>query len=234
MPIYIAGESPAMVFAAQTLREQGVMVISDPAQADCWLYDVPTPAFTLEDAPRQTTVIGGNLAHLADPGRGIDLLADPWYLAQNARITAQAALGLLLPRLEDSFDQCPTLLLGWGRIGKCLEGLLRQLGFPVWVYARKTEDRAMLTALGGNAVTGAELETLLPGLRCIINTAPAQILTAQQQQSLSPECIRMELASIPGLLGPNVLHARGLPGKYRPRASGRLIAQSILRHQEVL
>lgn len=223
-----------MAYAAETLEQLGARVVSDPARAECWLYDVPTPAFVLEDAPRQVTIVGGNLAALADPGRGIDLLADPWYLAQNARITAQAALGLLLPRLEDSFDQSPTLLLGLGRIGKCLETHLRQLGFPVWVYARRPEDRAMLTALGGSAVTDAELDSLLPGLRCVINTAPAQILTQRQQALLSPDCLRMELASVPGLLGPNVLSARGLPGQYRPKASGRLIAQSILRHQEVL
>lgn len=223
-----------MAYAAEALEQLGVKVVSDPDQAECWLYDVPTPAFVLEDVPRQVTIIGGNLSALADPGRGIDLLADSWYLAQNARITAQAALGLLLPRLEDSFDQSPTLLLGWGRIGKCLEGLLRQLGFPVWVYARRAEERAMLTALGGSAITAEELDTLLPGLRCVVNTAPARILTQRQQELLSPDCLQMELASVPGLLGPNVLNARGLPGKYRPKASGRLIAQSILRHQEVL
>ena len=40
-------------------------------------------------------------------------------------------------------------------------------------------------------------------------------------------CARAPMDSIPG---EGVLHAKGLPGKYKPEASGKLIAKTILHH----
>jgi len=162
----------------------------------------------------------------------LDLLKDPYYLAQNARITAEAALGLILPKLESDFAHADILILGWGRIGKCLDQIFRHLGFPVSVYARKAQDRAMLSALGYTAVSREDMIRNLGHYHCIINTAPAQILTEEEFSATARTCVKVDLASVPGIPGPDVMHARGLPGKYKPRASGKLIAQTILQHWE--
>lgn len=233
--IFIAGDSQALIHAAVDLNYSGVPFTAEAEEADILLYDVPTPSFLLGEIPSGPLIIGGNLDFLGPEYKKLDLLKDPWYLAHNALLTAQAAAGILLPQLECSFPDAPTLILGWGRIGKCLDQLLRQVGIPVSVFARKPEDRAMLSALGYRAVSREEIGTLLPKFKCIINTAPACILSVEEEARIRVDCIQIDLASVRGLSGQNVLHARGLPGKYKAEASGKLIAQTIMRHwQEVL
>ena len=87
----------------------------------------------------------------------------------------------------------------------------------------------MLDVLGyGTADTSALDPT---GFRVIINTVPAMLL---------PDCgadaLKIDLASKPGITGPDVLWARGLPGKDAPESAGHLIADTVtgmLMDQEV-
>jgi hypothetical protein len=44
-----------------------------------------------------------------------------------------------------------------------------------------------------------------------------------------PDCVKIDLASIQGIYGSDVIHARGLPGKQTPESSGILIANTIIR-----
>lgn len=233
--IFIAGDSQALIHAAVDLNYSGVPFTAEAAEADILLYDVPTPPFLAEEIPVGPVIIGGNLDFLGSEYKKLDLLKDPWYLAHNAQLTAQATAGILFPLLQCSFPDAPTLILGWGRIGKCLDQLLRQVGIPVSVYARKAADRAMLSALGYTAVSRRDIGGLLPEFKCIINTAPERILTDEEEMNIRKDCIQIDLASVRGLNGNTVIQARGLPGKYKAEASGKLIAQTILRHrQEVL
>lgn len=230
--IYIAGDSQALITAAVELNQNGVPFTADPEEADVLLYNVPTAAFLRDEIPKGPMIIGGNLDFLDETFPKLDLLKDPYYLAQNALLTAEATLGLILPKLECDFASANTLILGWGRIGKCLDQLLRRLGIPVSVYARKPEDRAMLGALGYTPVDREECSRKLLQYKCIINTAPAQVLSEEELAQASPDCIKIDLASTLSIPGPGVLHARGLPGRFKAEASGKLIARTILRHRE--
>jgi dipicolinate synthase subunit A len=165
------------------------------------------------------TVIGGNLEESYPK---IDLLQDEQYLAENAAITADCALRLLADRLPVSFCGCPVLIIGWGRIGKCLAAMLKALGAEVTVAARKPSDLGMLTALGYKTAAIGDLDPA--PYRAIINTAPAPVLSA------GGNAIKIDLASCLGMAGEDVIWARGLPGKMLPEASGALIARCVLRH----
>lgn len=230
--IYIAGDSQALIQAAVELHQNGIPFTADSEEADILLYNIPTAAVLRDEIPTGSTIIGGNLDFMDPEIPKLDLLKDPYYLAQNALLTAEATLGLLLPKLECDFSSAQTLILGWGRIGKCLDQFLGRLGIPVSVYARKPEDQAMLGALGYTPVTMDECIRKLPQFKCIINTAPAKILRQEDMHLTSPDCIKIDLASVRSLPGPDVLHARGLPGKYKAEASGKLIARTILRHRK--
>lgn len=225
--IYIAGDSPALVHAGLELKKNGVSLAQKPEDAQILLYNVPTPAFLRDEIPGDRYIIGGNLNFMPENDARLDLMLDPQYVAANAALTAEAALGLLIPKLECDFSSAPTLIIGWGRIGKCLAALLKSIGIPVTVCARKAEDRAILKALGYEAPAPDALPDLLTNYKCIINTAPARIL-----DSADTDAIKIDLASIQGIPGADVLHARGLPGKYKAEASGKLIAKTILNHRE--
>lgn len=228
--LYIPIPTPALTHAARYLQQAGVRLRESAEEADYLLYPSPTPLTALEDYRHGATVIGGNLDFLNTCVNRIDLLKDPFYLSDNAAITAEAALGMILSRLTCAVSDAHVLILGWGRIGKCLTHQLRHLNAPVSVFARRPEDQAMLRALGYRPITAGELPGLVNRFRCVVNTAPAPILSEQDAKRLRPDCFRLDLASVRSIPGPGVLHAKGLPGKYKPESSGRLIARTILYH----
>lgn len=224
--IYPAGVSGACTYAAAELKQLGYTLIDHPSpDVTHLLLDVPSsdaflPAM-LEMLPSGVTLIGGNL-----PLPGIDLLKDADYLAQNACITAQCALILAAKEMDCAYSRLRVLVIGAGRIGTHLIHLLKAAGANVSVLSQDSEKRAMLRSLGTDAISPAELSCRLPEFRLILNTAPAPILSAQDCTHCS-DCVMMDLASRPGIDSPRAISARGLPGKYAPKSSGILIAQTI-------
>lgn len=232
---YTAGYTAALSYAVNFLKSQDYTILSRPEEATHLL--LPVPSFEpdgrikgggaldalLARLPKSITVLGGNLdrPELTNYNT-IDFLQDPLYLAQNANITAHCALKLAMAKLPVTLWNCQSLVIGWGRIGKCLAQLLRQLGADVTVAARKDTDRAMLAALGYRTADTAQLDTT--PFRVIFNTVPAMI------SALSPgEALKIDLASTLGLGSSDVIWARGLPNKDAPESSGALIARTAIR-----
>jgi dipicolinate synthase subunit A len=160
----------------------------------------------------------------------IDLLKDPYYLCANAAITAESALGLILKELRCEITRANILILGWGRIGKCLTHQLHHLNANVTVYARKDTDRAMLSCLGYRHADRRELTRSLGRYQCIVNTIPATVLSEEELRTARADCLKLELATGVWLPGADVVIAHGLPGKYKPDAAGALIAKTVIRH----
>ena len=215
--VFPMSEAPAVQFAARELERKGVKIapsLSGPVTHV--LLSVPTKEQVL---PRGVTVIGGNLE--GDFPK-IDLLRDEQYLAENAAITADCALRLLGNHLSVTFSGCPILIIGWGRIGKCLAAMLKGLGAEVTVAARKPSDLGMLTALGYKTAEIGDLDPI--PYRAIVNTAPAPVLAP------GGSGVKIDLASRLGMAGEDVIWARGLPGKMLPEASGALIARCAHRY----
>jgi dipicolinate synthase subunit A len=240
---YPAGDSPALTFAIRRLRDLGYAVADHPA-TDVTHLLLGVPSFddagnlrgggdlnaVLSQLPKNVTVIGGNLQHpLLERYATMDLLQDAWYLAQNAAITADCALQVARSHLPVVLQGCPVLILGWGRIGKCLSKLLKASGAYVTVAARKETDLAMLQALGYEAEQIEKLRYGLVKYRLIFNTVPYPVLDQEQAGHCSSDCIKIELASRPGIVGEDVIQARGLPGKMAPESAGLLIAKSVIR-----
>ena len=214
--IYCLPGHAATGHAGRFLQEMGVPVSFCPVPgATHWLLPVPTRVQI--HAPDGVTIIGGNL-----DGAGIDLLKDPFYLAENAAITARCALGLIGRELKD----LSVLILGWGRIGKCLGRFLRDAGAHVAVAVRNPSDAAMLRALGYEGIFLSDVPALLHRFGAILNTVPVMVLDAS---GCREDCVLLELASRPGMSGTNIIDGRGLPGGYAPEESGQLIARTVLR-----
>ncbi len=222
--IYIPYPTPALSFAAGKLIQLGFTLVPSASEADTVLLPVPTPADCDLSLFKGHRIFGGNLSE--NTKLSTDLLKDANYLAQNAAITAEGALGMILPQLKNALAASPVLILGWGRIGKCLAKKLQQLGAPVSVYARKVSDQAMLQALGYRLFCPEDLRQY----SCIVNTATAPILTDDDMSQVNPNCYLLELASKKYIPGDRVVHGRGLPGKCKPEASGELIANTVAQY----
>lgn len=232
MPLlYCLVSTPAALAACQELEAGGFSLCREPAP-EVWglLLDVPTPQtveIPWDRLPEGCRVFGRNLAGVPEGFRAQDLLKDPLYAAQNADITARCALRLAAGKLEETLAGLPVLILGWGRIGKCLGRHLRSLGADVCVFARNPKDRGLLAALGYKALDRAEMLAALSGIRLVFNTAPELVLSEADTQSCG--ALLVDLASRRGIGDPRTLWARGLPGKLAPLSSGRLMAQTVCR-----
>lgn len=241
--IYCAGSTEAARYAATYLKSLGLPFTDTPGErVEHLLLDVPSfsPGGQLrgggavekhlEQLPKDVVIYGGNLLHPAlKKYRTVDFLQDATYLAGNAYITAECALDVALPYLDITLRNCPTLIIGWGRIGKCLGQLLKAIGADVTIAARKETDRAMIRSLGYHAEETAHLADSLFHYRLIFNTVPELVLNQAQMSACHPDCVKIELASKDGIEDEDVIIARGLPGVHMPESSGRLIAETFLR-----
>lgn len=241
--IFTAGSTPAAGYAMSHLKALELAVTDTPApDVTHLLLDVPSfqvdgslrgdgdLRLLLDSLPQDITVCGGKLTHPALQGyKTLDLLEDQGYLAENAYITAESALNEALPRLPCLLRGCRVLILGWGRIGKCLAGLLRNMGAEVTVAARKENDRAILRALGCSALDIPEIQGMIHNFQLIFNTVPRMLLPEMSMQLCLKDCVKIDLASQPGMAASDVITARGLPGIHKPKSSGILIAETLLR-----
>lgn len=242
--IFCAGNTKAARYAATYLKSLGLPVTDAPSDhVGHLLLDIPSfePSGNLRfggsvdkllDAlPQDITAYGGNIKHPAlECYRTVDFLQDAAYLAENAYITAECALDVALPYLTVTLRKCPTLIIGWGRIGKCLGQLLKAIGADVTIAARKEADRCMIRALGYHTEDTVHLTDSLEHYRLIFNTAPELVLNREQMVLCRPDCVKIELASKDGMEDEDVVIARGLPGVHMPESSGTLIAETFIRY----
>lgn len=240
--LYPIGISASCRYASSCLKQAGFSLIDHPSpevthllldvpsfDANGFLKDGSSLKELLRTLPQNIVVIGGYLDQdYLTAYQKIDLLKDPFYLAENAAITAECAMQFSSPHLKTTLSDAPALILGWGRIGKCLAQRLAALGCSVTVAARKECDRALLYALGYSAVDFPQIPQTLKRCRILFNTVPDLPLHSDIIDSWKTG-IAIDLASEPGMKGNTVIPARGLPGKYAPESSGRLIAKTILR-----
>ena len=229
--------SEAITYAITHLQANGYQVCQLPSPDTEHLL-LPVPSFPhgsdflfplLDSLPRNVRVYGGFLQIPQLIGyKRLDFLSDPYYLARNAAITAECTLEIVENVLGQDVSGHSVLILGWGRIGKCLGKLLQAKGAQVTIAARKDTDLAMIEALGYQAMP---LWSLKPEAEFIINTIPSMVLP-----QVPDHCYAIELASKPGMAGDHIISTLGLPGKLRPAASGKLIADTFIRlsqNQEV-
>ncbi len=239
--VYPAGSTKACLYASSFLQNAGVAIVDHPTpEVSHLLLDVPSFGADgllrgggdlnalLRMLPNSITVVGGNLNHpVLESYHTIDLLQDAGYLASNAAITAECALQIAADNLQATFTDSPALVIGWGRIGKCLARLLRALGAEVTVAVRKETDLAMLRGLGYQAVEIRSIPAQLSKFKLIYNTVPAMVIR-KEHTALCKNSVWIDLASKPGIEGSDVIRARGLPGVYAPESSGKLIAKTFL------
>lgn len=156
------------------------------------------------------------------------------FAIQNAVLTAEGALELLLQEYKDSLLGANILVIGYGRIGKVLSRYLNALGADVTVTARKPSDRAWIEAAGMKSDDYSFKE--LNSYPIIINTVPALILDRSRIDRLRDDVLLIDLASVPGGVDFDrakerdirCIHALGLPGKAAPKAAGRIIKDTII------
>ena len=224
----------AIPYAAAYLQSLGFEITDSPDSNTSHLL-LPVPSFSassvingsiLSSLPQTVVISGGNLDGRFSGHRTVDFLKDPDYLAENAAITARCAIALVEKKAFFPICGASALVIGWGRIGKCLQNMLVNAGADVTVAARKDTDRAMIRALGCRGISIEDAAPETQRYDVILNTVPAMVFPDIHTKE---NALLLELASAPGMSCANIISARGLPGKMAPEESGKLIAKTFIR-----
>ncbi|MDR3345349.1 MAG: hypothetical protein LBT21_07180 [Oscillospiraceae bacterium] len=171
-------------------------------------------------------------------GRGLALLdyfARDELAIANAVPTAQGVLALLIEQLETAVADCTICVTGYGRCSHSLARALRGLGTHVVIAARKKRDLAQIRADGYEPLPLDELTAAAPAFDALVNTIPAQTITAEILASFRADSLLIEIAGAPfGIdadvaksLGLRYIYAPSLPGKTAPKTAGEIIADTV-------
>ena len=155
-----------------------------------------------------------------------DVSEDEEFLCENAELTAEATLGILLNTAGCSPADLRVGIVGYGRIGQRLARLLMCLGSRVRVYSSDAGKRLDLGEWGITTALSAR-DADLADLDVLVNTAPAVIFDT----SALPEELRViDLASgdnFPGLA--SVEKYPSIPARMLPLSAGVAWGRSIER-----
>ena len=229
----VVGGDARQAAAARALARAGYSVGGPEkiAVADYILLPLPldaarTPLAELLRAARPGTLaLGGMLsaeakAIAAEAGvELVDYFAREELTIRNAIPTAEGCIGILMA------ERSRTL---WGvRLGA--------LGAQVTAAARRPAQRALAESFGLRSVAIGRLGQLAPAFDTVVNTVPAQVLSAEVLARLRPESLIVDLASRPGgtdfeaarRLGHRAIHALSLPAACAPETAGEAVAQTV-------
>ena len=153
----------------------------------------------------------------------------------NARLTAEALLGLAVESLPVALLGAEIAVTGYGRIGFYTAWLFSVCGAKVTVFARSPLQLAKAAAAGLQALPLSQFADENRAFDCLINTVPAQILKRRELAALQGGCLLLEAASAPfGIdteaakeMGFRLVKASSLPGKVSPKSAGEAIAKTI-------
>lgn len=186
-------------------------------------------------------VLGGNVAALASylgekhAPKIWDYYDREEVQVANAALTAEGALMRAMEETAHSILGSRCLVIGYGRIGKLLLYRLCAMGAQVTVAARKRSDLSWIETYGGKAMEIDQLSEHMGNFDLIFNTSPAQVLDSNAMRFVRPDCLMMELASVPGGFDLDAVKdynlqlvvERGLPGKVAPVSAARVIFDGI-------
>lgn len=164
-----------------------------------------------------------------------DYLMQEEFLRANAALTAEGLLGILLRETPFSLVDRRVLLLGYGRCGQEIAGLLSCFSVKLSVGEKEPLLLAQAASKGFAAFSPEKNPKALSSFDLVINTVPGRVLDITHLHNLSPHCQLFDIASAPFGFDWESAHSRGLslvrcsgiPGKWMPETAGELMGKII-------
>ncbi len=165
----------------------------------------------------------------------IKLFDDEILAMQNAYLTAEGSMAYIIQNTHVSLKNSNILILGYGRLGKTLTKLLKDIDATVYVGTNPVEEIAQAKVVANYVCNISNCKKHFPYFNVIVNTVPAKILNLEELSHINRDCFILDLASNPGgldydaaaKLGLNTMHALGVPGKTSPKTAAEYIRESI-------
>ena len=219
LPVAAPGGRLNAPLAAEPLTLEGVFAALRPGQVIC--------AGRVDDITDALARDRGLVLH--------DYFAREELAVANAVPTAEGAIQIALEEMPVTLHNCRALVIGYGRLGRALAPRLAGLGARVSVAARKYAHLAWAEGFGFGTEHTGELKGWLCGYDLIVNTVPAPVLGEEELKELKPECVVIDLASLPGgvdfaaaqALGVKAIQALSLPGRVAPATAAAYLRSTI-------
>ena len=156
------------------------------------------------------------------------------FQIMNAVPSAEGALQIAMSEFNGTINGAKCLVAGYGRIGKVLSALLKNMGANVTVSARSSCDLAWIKCMHYKCINTSDIHTEF-GYHIIFNTIPAMIFNKNVLLKCRKNSLIIDVSSKPGGvdfevakdLGIRAIHALGLPGKFSPMSAAEIIKNTI-------
>lgn len=240
--IYLKDFSKSQNFTEDLLRSDYILlplpVTKDGETVNTPLWDQKISLSKIAATLREDTVVFGGMIKdesLLQRKWTFDYAKQEDFLIKNAQITAEGALNLAFSETPLSVYGSNILITGFGRIGKILATLCKTLGAKVSVAARNPKDLAWIELSGCMPLRYDNVKEILPTSDIIFNTVPSRIFEKDLIEAINPDCLFVDLASVPGGIdwdaakeaGLKTIWALSLPGKVAPYSSGKIISDTL-------
>ena len=194
---------------------------------------------------KKVTLVGGKINEdIVSSARSygirvVDFGDNEAFLTENAYLTAQATVNIIMQSLPRSIRSMNIALFGYGRISKFLLAMFKALGASVKVFARREDVRVLAKCDGAIGTYSFERDNVLYAFNTsdvIINTVPSPVIDTGVLSASQHKPILIDLASLPGGididaaqdLGYKASRELGLPAKYAPSEAGEIVARTLL------
>ena len=165
----------------------------------------------------------------------IDMLSREELLVQNAIPTAEGAIKIAIEETDITLHGNNMLIIGYGRIGTVLSGMLRGMGAVVSAVVNSGHGFALAKSCGHRAIFYEDMENHLKEADVIFNTVPEILLDKRNMKHIRKNTLIVDLASPPyGVdvndardFGLKALFTNSLPGKIAPVTTAGYILETI-------
>ena len=154
---------------------------------------------------------------------------DEEFVVDNAILTAENFLPLLIEHTKSSIYDEDILILGGGRVAKSLWALFHKMGVKFTACMRNEEQLCLSKIFTNSAFNLSELKKRAKEYSVIINTIPSKLF--DKTEKFRSESVIFELSSTPCIEEGVVtfIPCSALPGKYAPKSAGKILYESIKR-----
>lgn len=165
-----------------------------------------------------------------------DFMKDDEVACKNAIATAEGAIFDAFMGRGININGSKSLVTGYGRCAKPLAQRLKCMGSEVTIAARSNKARAEAEAAGYQITDFDSMKDKAATYDFCFNTVPALVIKEDFLRQVSSDILIIDIASKPGGVdfaycdGHDIQykHSLGIPGRYSPETSGRILAEAII------
>lgn len=171
-----------------------------------------------------------------------DYMEDEALAEYNTVATAEGVISQAIASSPYNLNQSRCLVAGYGRCGEAIAKRLKALGAKVTVCTRNPVAIAKALADGMEAKPLSFLSDAVKSSLFCFSTAPALIFTEEVLGRMDKESLISDISSAPGsvdfaaanALDIKAMRCQGLPGKYSPASSAKILASSFLSYTKTV